>query len=220
MVLRRSKSSVRIFDTKTWERRESAPRVPAEVVAWVPSAKVPRAIIEASGNRIALWDSEKSREVALLDRDARLERVAFSPDQTRVAVATVHQADGGYWTNCRLRVWRVADGGLVSELRPYEYDRPETIKSVLWTADGRYVLAPVTGRAFGPPAIKIWNVATSRHRGSLVGSGKMFGAEILAGEKRIVASAQDGKMCVWDLAGALRQVRELERSVEGSAEPQ
>ncbi len=210
-VFRCTSMSVRIFDTQTWKPRKAMPGVPPLTVAWVPAPKGPLAIIQNTDSQIILWDSAQSRKVAMLDDFARIERVAFSPDQTRVAVATRHRLDGKYWTPCRVRLWDCSSGKLITELHPFPNDQCENITSILWSPDGRDVVVPVCGRLWSRATIKIWDVATGRHRGTLDGmEGKPCGAAILPGGERLIASTNKGILYEWDLADALRKIRDFE----------
>jgi WD40 repeat protein len=151
--------------------------------------------------------------------DARIHRVAFSPDAAFVAVATVHQI-GKYWMDYRLGIWNMKIGELVHELRPFEHNERGEIDGLLWSPDGRYVLAAVRGDAFWTSRqIAIWSLKSGRHRGNLTGCPTGVTGIALLDDDRLVAGCSDGKIRIWDIGRALQEVDAFERSFLGAQVP-
>lgn len=92
------------------------------------------------------------------------------------------------------------------------------MQSLIWSPDGRYVLAATMdgnpGCAFDPAAISIRNAETGRHRGEFVGSSQSInGIAFLADEGTLVGGSIDGAIRFWDFAAAMKQIRALDDSL-------
>ncbi len=216
----------RVYDTKTWVTRDKLPGFPENALTCIEAPKGKRAVVLLKGSVAALWDRERHREYAKLDEDVQIRQVAFSPDESMVAMATLHERGDGYWPRWttwgyRIRIWKMATGELVHELYPFEQDACENVVGLQWTADGQYILAAT--KPSGSYDINIWNVKSGRHRGNLTeGFSLAWGAVIVPDESRVavcggVYLGTKGVQLVrfWDLAAALKQIRAFEDSLAG-----
>ncbi len=174
-----------------------------------------RAVYLSKSGTLALWDADKRREIAKLDDNVSLNRAAFSPDEALVAVATAHKVSGGYWKPYRIRIWRVGDGTMAHELRPFERDIYEAVEGLLWWPDGVYLLAATKAdNFFTSRGVDVWNVKSGRHRGEFSGCPiTLTGLELLDGGRRLVAGCADGRIRIWDADSAIKQIAEFERSL-------
>ena len=214
-------SGLRVYDTKTWKQLDQLPGLPDGVIGYFESPKSQRAVVLLKGRVLALWNAEQRREYAKLDEDVLVRQIAFSPDESMVAVATLHPREGKYWTIYRIRIWKMGTGELVHELRPFEQSTCEKVVGLQWTSDAEYVLAAtIEDSFFTDSGINIWNVKSGRHRGNLtVGPFRPMGVVMLPGERHIAAGGADRGGSVirfWDFAAARKQIRASE---DGLAEP-
>ncbi len=209
---------LRAYDTETWEKLDRLPGLPDEALTCIESPTGKRALVLLKGDILALWDPERRRRGAQLDAEIRIHEVAFSPDETLVALATLHRRDGKYWTIYRIRVWKADTGELVHELRPFEQATCENVVGLQWTADGRYILAATQAHGFFTNCdINVWDAISGRHRGNLgEGPSHPTGVVVLPDGRQIAAggvSADGSVVRLWDLADALRQIRAFEDSL-------
>ena len=139
--------------------------LPDDALAHIRTPNGKRAVVLLKGNTMALWDFEGHRQYAKLDEHVRIREVAFSPDQSMVAISTGN--DGGWEIDC-IRIWNLATGELVHRLRPFEASCCQAVVGLQWTADGQYVLAATKADPmFSDSTIDIWSVKSGRHRGTL-----------------------------------------------------
>jgi hypothetical protein len=118
----------------------------------------------------------------------RIQEVAFSPDQSMVAVAT-GQDDYGM-INC-IRVWKMVTGELVHRLRPFEKNACENVVGLHWTADSQYVLAAINIDTTDNCGINVWNAKSGRQRGNLIeGLFHPTGVVILPDARHIAAGGE------------------------------
>ena len=211
-------SELRVYDTKTWERIDKLPGLPGGIIGYFEAPKSKRAVVLLKDRVLALWNADQHREYAKLDEDVLVHQVAFSPDESMVALATVHKREGTNWAIHRIRVWKMDTGELVHELRPFEQDTCETVVGLQWTADGQYILAATQ---YQGSDINAWNVQSGRHRGNLSGGlSNLMGVVMVSGGRHIAAaggtSTKGLVIRFWDLAAALKQIRAFEDSL---AEP-
>ena len=204
----------RAYDTKTWERYDKLPGLPDNALSCIESPKGKRAVILLKGNSVALWDTERHRQYAKLDEDVQIHEVAFSRDESKVAVTTVHKRGTIY----RIRIWKMDNGELVRELCPFEQNTCEKVVGLQWTADGKYILAATKADTFGKNCdINVWNVRSGRQRGNLVGGlPHPMGVVLLPGENHIAAGvtdSDDSAIRFWDFASAMKQIRTFETSL-------
>ncbi|MGO9114243.1 MAG: WD40 repeat domain-containing protein [Thermoguttaceae bacterium] len=217
-----------VYDTKSWEKRDKLPGYPENTLTCIETAKGKKAIVLLKGGVVALWDSERHREYAKLDENVQIRQVAFSPDESMVAMATLHEREGQDWPTWtswgfRIRIWKMATGELVHELRPFEQNTCETVVGLQWTADGQYILA-ATKSSGSEYDLDIWNAKSGRHRGNLI---EYFpetwgivvvpdGSHVVAGGNVSGGGSYNRVIRSWDLHAALKQIRAFEDSL---AEP-
>ena len=127
----------RAYDTKTWEKRDRPPGLPENSLTCVESPKGKRAVVLLNDDVVALWDAERHRLYATLDKNVQIREAAFSPDESMVAMATVNPQKGGPW-RLRTRVWKVDSGrsvhpdgdeGVLRHQRLERQERPPARKS-------------------------------------------------------------------------------------------
>lgn len=218
LLLHSGQPALLVFDTKSWDRYATLPGLPKDALAYVPAPGTSRAIYLDKNGTIALWDIQEQRDIAQLDHNARIHRVAFSPDQSSVAVATVHQGRGDKGTVYRIRIWRTDTGELVHELKPFEQDTCEAVEGLLWSPDGRYVLAATKADAFFTSrGIEVWSTQSGRHRGEFSGCPAHVTGVVLLADGRLIAGCQDGIIRIWDTATALSEIIALEKSLSNKA---
>ena len=104
LLLSSSASALRILDTTTWAWQETLPGIPRGALAFLPAPGGKLAVVHSASGTILLWNVDTQRERATLDSDARIHRVAFSPDGTRLAMVTVHRGRGDEWSVFRIRI--------------------------------------------------------------------------------------------------------------------
>jgi WD40 repeat protein len=185
-------------------------------VGFFPAPHSRRPVYVTAAGEIAVWDEQEKRDIALLDSGGSIMRLAYSPDESMVAVATLQDAGERSAGIYRMRVWRTDDGALVQELRPYE-QMAYSVGGLLWSPDGKYVLAST--KAFGNfinRDIGIWEVQTGRHRGDLtVCAANVTGLASLAGG-RIFEGCGDGTIREWNISEVMTQVSTFIASMTGA----
>jgi hypothetical protein len=216
LVLRAGDNSgLRFFDTKTWEQVGPVPGIPADALQWKPSKSWRHAV---TGNKplvVSLWDA-KSKSARQLDPMARLLDVAFSPDESQVAVVT---SDKDGYSNPRLRIFQTDTGALVHELRPGEIGC-DRLRFPQWTADGRYVLAVTKPDSFfSDENVSLWNANTGRHRADFVGCVAMSNFLLLPPGDQLVATSNNGTLHIWDFKAAMQKISVFEQSLAASQTP-
>jgi len=214
LLINTSDSTLKIFDMKTWRRQPMLPDLPPDALSYVSAPKTMRAVYFSKNGILGLWNPEQRNIVAKLDDDARIHRVAFSPDESLVAIATMHIDSNGFWTRYRIRVWQAIDGRLLHELRPFEQTKCETLEGLLWSNDGKYLLAGTKAHnVYSGRGINVWSMKSGRHRGELnMGNSDIMGVLMLGDGRRIVAGCGDGRIRIWNVSDAIKQIEEFENS--------
>jgi WD40 repeat protein len=207
LLIQNSKPELKVYETKMWRRRAALPGAPQDAIAYFPAPTANRAIYFSRSDVVALWHPDQQRIVASLDDSARIHRVAFSPDESLVAIATVHKDKNNYWGMYRIRIWRMEDGEMLHELRPGEQNIREEVKGLLWWHDGNYLLASLEGETYWLGGI--WSVKTGRHRAELTGcTSDITGLVSLGDGRRMAAGCGDGHIRIWDVESAIKQIAE------------
>ncbi len=203
----------RAYDTKSWQQYDKLPGLPENAIACIQAPKQTRAVLLLKGNTMVLWNSERRIEYAKLQEHVRIKDVAFSPDETMVAVSTGRDGEND-WAIDNVSVWRMDTGELVHRLRPFEAGFCEKVAGLQWTRDGNYLLAATKSDPFFTDcSIDIWNVRSGRHRGTLVdGVHYPRGVAILPDGQHVAAGGMS-TIRFWDLAAALKQIREFEEAL-------
>ena len=216
LLLRCMLPALRIFETGTWAALDSLPGLPPDAMAYAPAPKAARAVYLTKKGALHLWDSAAARDLAVLDASVRIQRVAFSPDETHVVTVTIHNEDAGYWNHARIRIWDAATGRFERELRDHEQDDCESVAALCWTPDGRYVLAAPRAHLFGfGTGIGVWSAESGRQHGNLTTrNGALADAVLLPDPPRAIALSREGLLHVWDLTAAIQQIGDFESSLE------
>lgn len=197
----------------------TVPGMPTVAAGWFPAPYRQRSVYVEAGGEIALWSSRENRKVARLDGEGRVLRIAWSPDESLVAIATLHREEGPVPWRYRVRVWQSEDGRLLHELWRYE-QTPSSVDALLWSPEGRYILAVTQSHdRFAERGIAIWSAETGRHRGQLTGCPThVTGLGLLRGA-RLVVGCEDGVVREWEMGLVVSQVEEFEGSFTDRAAP-
>jgi WD40 repeat protein len=91
----------------------------------------------------------------------------------------------------------------------------ESVAGLLWSRDGRYVLA-ATSNSGTSRGISIWNAEIGRHRGELIGCPTEVKGLVRNGDK-FFAGCADGGVRVWDTGKTFEQVKAFEKSLKTKA---
>ena len=216
LLLRSSEPALLVYDTKTWRRRQKLPDdMPRDAIAYVKAPTTKRAVYLSKNAVLTLWDADQRREIAKLDDNVRLDHIAFSPDESLVAVATGHKVSGGIGNPYRIRIWRTEEGTLTHELRPFEREIYEAVEGLVWWPDGVYLLAVTKAdNFFTSRGVDVWNVKSGRHRGEFIGCPTdLTGLGLLGDGRRLASGCADGRIRIWDAESAIKQIAEFERSL-------
>ena len=210
-----SEGPLRFFNTKSWNEvdRDSVSDVPTQFLDVVTSPSGRSSVVVPERETVALYHTAAG-EVEELLKQSRLVHVAYSPDESRVAVSIVQQGNSEYWTRHRLFLWKTENGELIHEMGPLEQKGCEKIESLFWSPDGRYVLAAAKPSS-GPTSrtVCVWNAATGRHRGDFQGPPTATtGVGLDRG--RLIVGCRDGKVRVWDFQKAMQSIRTFEQSLQ------
>jgi hypothetical protein len=208
LIVVTSQQTLQAFDTKTW-RPVGLPDCLPETADNFQLAPNNQMAVIHSNKEVFLWKTGH-RKIPLLDEQGRAakrwETVAFSPDQSLVAVV-------GWWNDppdsqARLYIWETENGKLHRRLRLYEIYDEAKASSLLWSPDGKYLLA-------GNPDINLWNAQTGRHRAGFAARwhGRVNGMFFSQDERQLIAGSLDGKIRYWDFHDALQRIRALEASL-------
>src|ERR1700678_985977 len=85
LIVQSDQPALCVYDTQTWERVPAAPGMPQGALAFYPARSGQTSVYLSSSGKIALWSSSEQRNIAVFDDKGRLERVAYSPDESMVA---------------------------------------------------------------------------------------------------------------------------------------
>jgi hypothetical protein len=203
-----------IFDTKTWMRVDSLPGMPLGGVAYYPSADWKHGLLVSKAGSVDLWDAAAGRKIAALDLDGELQSVTFSPDGSLFAVVSVRQ-EPDQSSTFHLRIFETRTGKFVRELPSLYYFQHDEIGAPMWWENGKYLLAETRESRFGGYMVGIWNVESGKLRGGFSGceySDDPF--DVALSGQRLFKWCRDGKLLMWDVAGAIHQIAEFESSVK------
>jgi hypothetical protein len=207
--------AIRIFDTNTWQPANILPELPADAVAYYPTADWRRGVFISRDGAVALWDSAMRRQITKLALDGDFVKVLFSPDNSQFAIVSTHQ-NADMSSIFHLRIWETESGELVNELRPFEQDAHDDIGDMVWWPDGKYLLAAIRDNPYGTNHdIGIWNVQTGRFRGGF--SGCVYSSDpfsLVLHDQRLFERCRDGVILMWDARGALDRIAKPEDSVK------
>jgi len=206
---------MQILDTQSWEPVDHADDVPKDCTSFIPAPTTHRLLVRAVDGSVTLWDTAGNRPVKQLCPESdRTIRAAFSPDESLVALC-VHPWQQNFNDIATFVIYKSDTGEKVHELHPFETGGSrESIQSLLWTPDGAYVLAATGSNGGGGAGICLFNAATGKHRGELVGPRQINGMGLLARSGELVAGDQYGKIWFWNLSAVIENVREFEATLK------
>src|SRR6185437_64795 len=125
---------------------------------------------------------------------------------------------GHDWTHYRIRVWNLASGAQLCELRPFEQDTCQAVSGLQWLPDGRHVIAQTRSDAFATGQdLDIWDTRSGRQRATLSG-GPSFPLGMIVTQKGSLAASlgstgDEVSIVQWNLAAAMEKVRTFEASL-------
>jgi WD40 repeat protein len=143
-------------------------------------------------NKVKLWDLGTRKGRLLLDEEQQCPDtlVAFSPDGKALA-------SGGVCRNA-MRLYDVATGKSTATLVTWKGGNPEGVVAMMFTPDGRTLIS--AGR---PDEIKLWEVATGKHRATRKTAEEFFGAAFSPDGKTLATTAyDDNRITLYDVATA------------------
>ena len=211
--------AIRIYDTKDWQQVGSLPDVPPEASLYYPSQDWKHGIAVYANGDVVLWDAPSRRQIAKIDIDGGLSAVSFSPEDSMVAITSVHE-NKDHSSTFHLRIWNVLTGELIEELLPVEYTARDDIGAPIWWQDGRYLLAKVRDNPFRTYyQIGIWGIASGRFRGGFSGcSYSPDPLSIVLHDSKLFDRCRDGMILMWDAATAIDKIATYEDSITQLAE--
>jgi len=213
LLVQSSQPALRIFDTKTMQAVTSIPGLPPGASCLFPAPHARRSVYATPPGEVALWNPEENRDVAQLDTNRSIVRVAYSPDESMVAAVTLPTGDEPVRSEYRVRVWSTNDGSLIQELRPFERSA-NSVEDLLWSPDGSYVLAVTRPSSFSTDrVIAIWSVRTGRHRGVFTGCPTDVTGLVMLPGGRLAEGCGDGVVREWDISKVISQITEFEASL-------
>jgi WD40 repeat protein len=139
--------------------------------------------------KVRLWDIRSGRERhGLAGHEAGCTCVAFSPDGKLLASGDA--ARRGAAPEGRLRIWNTDTGKLVHEIQ----GTPGSISRVLFTRDGRHVLAAAVG-------VQVYETDSGKTAGAAFLARSQVSGLALSADGRLVATAHGrGRVRLWELA--------------------
>jgi WD40 repeat protein len=159
---------LRIYDTTTWQKIDSLQGIPAGAIAYDPAPDWKHGVVVFPSGEIDLIEADSGRKLAQIDPGDELQSVAYSPDESRVAIVTVNY-DPRNDSSGHMRIWDTGTGRMLRELRPLEGTPEDGFGTPIWWPDGKYLFALTREGRFGAAIIGIWNTETGRYRGGLAG---------------------------------------------------
>lgn len=203
--------AVQIYDTRNWRLSTQVAGLPVGAIAYYPSSDWRWGVAVLPSGEISLWDKARDQSLARIDFSGELERVAFSPDDSRVAVVTLDKDQ----SITHLRVWSSADGKLVSELRPLERKRG-WIGQPVWRSDGKYLMASCplfVGTTSN--IVAIWDVNAGRYRGALSGchSPELPTTQIVLNGNSLFKTCGSDEALMWNVDAAIEKIEAFYRSL-------
>lgn len=203
---------LRIYDTTTWEKVDGLQSVPVGALAYDPAPDWKHGVVVFPSGEIDLIDADSGRKIAQIDPGNELQSVAYSPDGSRVAIATANY-DSENDLPDHLRIWETATGRMLHELRPLEGTPRDGFGAPFWWSDGKYLFVLTREGSYGGAIIGIWNTESGRYRGGLTGCsvpGTEYPLILEDGKFHIDC---DHEVLMWEAKGALERIADFERSL-------
>ncbi|MFH1085637.1 MAG: adenylate/guanylate cyclase domain-containing protein [Chloroflexota bacterium] len=142
-------------------------------------------------SQVLVWDAASGERLLGLPGQAvggQTNRIEFSPDGTRLAVANM---DG------RPKVWDMSaplDASLTGGRELFKLaGHAEHCEAIAFSPDGaRLATGDITG------IVKLWDAATGQERLTLQHGGNVHGLAFSPDGRRLAAAGEDGRLLVWD----------------------
>ncbi len=205
-----------IFDTASWQQVPSLPEIPRGAVQYIPSPDTNRAVVTFKTGGVELWDVPHFRPMATLAKNVRLTKVSFSPDGLLFATVAVSTNDVSNLSPSLFQIWKSASGELAMEISlDGKSAWPEILDHLLWSPDGKYLLAAARAPGFGSQidVFNVFNVESGRLRAGLPGPVGEINGLALKPDGQLVAGGNDGKIYFWDFTAVMDKVKAFERSL-------
>ncbi|MCY4587348.1 MAG: hypothetical protein OXB98_15020 [Bryobacterales bacterium] len=199
-------------EISAFQAHDPVPGLGARPLAWSPDGS--RLATAANDSLVKLWDTREWKLVHALTNESNLrfgsgspiDRIAFSPDGNRIAVAQPST----------LRVWDVESGQQVVEW----YPAPEntafvphngSITDMVFSPDGRYLASAGLDRT-----AKVWDVETGTQLLDLdIFLNSVEAVEWSPNGSQFAVAGDDGRVIVWDRATD-REVARFEGHRQGA----
>jgi WD40 repeat protein/DNA-binding SARP family transcriptional activator len=181
-------NTVKVWDAATGELVRSLSGEAGDIAFDVAFSPDGRLLAAPFTSQVLVWDTTSGelllRLPGAIAGAAQVDRVAFSSDSTRLAVANI---DG------QPKVWDAGTGNEVLTL-PGHADHCEAIA---FSPDGkRLATGDVRGR------IRLWDAATGQVLLTLTHGGMVHGVAFSPDGRQLAAAGEDGRLLVWDTASA------------------
>ncbi len=202
-----------VFDTASWQQIPSLPEIPPGALQYIPSPDTNRAVVTLKSGGVELWDVPHFRPMATLAKDVRLLQVSFSPEGLLFATVAVSTNDVSNLSPSLFQIWKSASGELAMEISlDGQSAWPEILDHLLWSHDGKYLLAAAHERGSGG-GIDVFSVESGRLRAGLSGPTSGINGIALTPDGQLVAGGNDGKIYFWDFGDLMSKVKAFERSL-------
>jgi len=178
--------TVKLWDAGTGELLRTLTVAEGELGGDVAFSPDGRLLAASFTSQVLVWDAASGelrwRWPGRMLGAAQVDRVAFSPDSTRLAAANI---DG------QPKVWDVTTGGELLTL-PGHADHCEAIA---FSPDGARL---ATGDVGG--SVRLWDAATGQTLLTLTHGGNVHGVAFSPDGRHLAAAGEDGRLLVWDTA--------------------
>jgi WD40 repeat protein len=155
------------------------------------------AVTGGGSGRVRLWDVEAGQEVKQLPgHTTRVTCLAISADGKKVASGSIYFDNAGQRSGGDVRVWEVETGK-----QTHRFECRKEVGSVLFSADGKRVLASCYGKA-----LLAWDLDTRTEVASVNGSPTGYERLAYAGPGKLLMAGLRGGLRLWDLENG-RQAR-------------
>jgi WD40 repeat protein len=162
LLMQSDQPALRILDTETWQPLPHLQGMPVDALDWFPASSARRSVYLTNNGQVALWNPDEKRDVAVLDGDSSyILSLAWSPDESMVAIATVRQPGDGLPVSCRIRIESgtrktaplcKSFGLLNRRLTPYTGCFGGLTENTSWPRDDRRLVA-----GCGDGVIRVWD---------------------------------------------------------------
>jgi WD40 repeat protein/transcriptional regulator with XRE-family HTH domain len=183
-------TTVRIWDASSGRLIRVLKGQSAEVGGLVFSPDGKLLLTSSEDGTLIVWDVETGKLLRSFP-DFTVYKVSFSPDGTRLAVATFNG----------LKVWKYA----LNSAEPISLEESEAILTIsdggsgIFSPDGKWLAALSLSAASGN-AVKLWNANTGQELLTMVGhTAWVAGLAFSPDGKRLASTSLDGTVRIWSL---------------------